>query len=161
VLQDLPEDEGVRRDDGNSRWATLAFNSIGTTTFAVDTPYDISPDGATFLMQVSSFTDRDGDCLADFSQPGDLKLRGKSIAGTFELSNRRVLERTANGKAKYLLVDLALSSTVDVGIEKWPGEFELLETPARGWVQSILVHPVPPTGTFVEVIDSQCSTVEP
>jgi hypothetical protein len=146
-------------DDVNQRWGSLALSPVAPRPglFAVDTPFSLGAEAVEFALTFAAFTDRDEDCGADFSQPGDMEADGLAIAGVLELTNCRILERAANGEPKYLLIDLAVDGVLDVGMEKYPDVAELFSTTMQGWVRGIVVQPLPPSGTFVPYIDDMCS----
>ena len=150
-------------DEDNSRWGTFI---IGTEVpipalFEVDMPYDIGESADEVFAVFRATSDRNGDCAPDFGEPGDVSVNASPVTGTFELTNCRVFERTPDGKAKYLLVDIAINCVLDVGMHKFPDEFERFAASAQGWIRSVVVHPLPPLATFDPYIDEMCSAEAP
>jgi hypothetical protein len=150
-------------DDGNSMWGTLTITPLAPEPelFQVDTLYDAGKTSEAFLLTFDAFTDRDGDCAPEFDAPGDVRVRSTALVGTFELTNCRVLERVATGEPKYLLVDLAVNAVVEALVEKPPDAHEMFTTTARGWLRSLTVRPLPPSGVFYPYIDDMCSDMDP
>jgi hypothetical protein len=136
--------------------------SIATATpvpslFAVDTPYPIGEESGPFLIAFGARTDKELDCELDFEQPGDISIFGSPLTGTFEFTNCRVAERTNSGEPKYLFVDMSINCMLNLGIQRYPAEFEEVTTSAEGWFRSLPVVPMQPLGTFDAYIDEMCS----
>jgi hypothetical protein len=146
-------------DEDNYRWGmfTITTEVPIPGLFEVDTPYDIGDSADEVFAVFSAVTDRDGDCRPELGQAGDIFANASPVTGTFELTNCRVFERTADGEAKYLLVDIAINCVLDVYIQKFPDEFEEFAASAQGWIRSVVVYPLPPLATFDTYIDEMCS----
>ncbi len=148
--------------NGSNDRLDFTLSNDGTSQFGVEEPYDF----ATHSMMVHIICDNlidDTDCTSEDPADGDFRYQGFCDSGTYTITRCSISERNADGKPKYLTVDLLFNGTVNGDLRTYypsntiePIVYEEQDITVKGWINGVRVQTMNPFGTFTQDVEEAC-----
>ncbi len=140
----------------------VTLSSAGSDIFGVNETYSLSVHSVSVNVMSDHMTD-DTDCTSVDPEDGDFIYSGYSDSGCYSFTRCGVSQRNADGKPKYLTVDLFFEGTIDGYKSTYypssavePIVIDEENAAVEGWIKNVRVQTMDPFGTFSQAVEEAC-----